>query len=1321
MCNKKVSLILVMTLAILLTKSLFPQEAFLSSNSSAKFSNSISFEPVFQTSGLKLLGPNNDPNPVVNKNNQIKVTVLDANNQPISSTVTYESDSPDIATVDADGMVRGLQAGYATVTARTPQGVVSNFVVVTQVGSAKGKKAFGQASTSSNGDIYISDPLNHVILKSNPSAKIAPNVFAGKMGQRGVNNGERIQDALFAGPLGIAIDNRQEGGIYVADSLNSSIRKVAFNNRVTTILGNNNPGTMTNDITPFSQAMFRNPQGVAIASNGVLYIADTNNHAIYAADFVKGEVRLLAGNPGQSGKADGKARQALFNRPVSISVNTAKSSFFSSSPNDLVILVADAGNNVVRSITLNGDVRTIGRIARTATNSKKSSNFSNFQSDGEFTFNEPQSVSLDNLGNIYVLDKSGVNVITTSLTQSSRQMVSLAQSNTFNQASSVVVKGTEVFVLDNGASSEDDLLKVVSVGAPQINTLSRESDSLDGGSEVIIKGKNFAPESLVVLGDKVVTDMQVVSATEIRFKVPAQIAPGNRTLSIQTRGGVSQTAFNFPAKALSEIKDSEITTIAGGVPFLGDSGNATSAAMHPIGVAVDSTGNIFVVDSTNHRIRRIDTTGIITTVAGNGTAAFSGDGTSALSASLNTPLAIALDKAGNLFIADTLNGRVRRVDAQTGIITTIAGNGRYSFSGDGGFATSASLNQPGGLAVDSQGNVFIADTENHRVRFVEASSGRITTIAGNGTAAFAGDGDIATKAQLNSPNGLALDLLDSTLFITDTFNQRIRQINLSSKIISTIAGNGVAGFSFDNSSATDASLNFPNSITTDLLGNIYIADTLNFRIRKVDIKTGIITSLVGNGTRDFQGDQGLAVNASLQLAMAVAIDGNGNLFIADAETNYRIRRVDAVTKIITSVGGIGSRSSGGDGRPAFQANLSNASGVTLDKEGNTYIADPDNYRIRLISATSGIINTVAGFGVPGFNGDNRLATTASLDDPTSVALDDQGNFFIADSRNSRIRKVNISTEIITTVAGNGDVGFSGDGDLASKASLNQPTGLVFDSQGNFFIADSGNNRIRKVTLSTGIINTIAGNGAAGFSGDNQLAINASLNSPSSIFLGRDGSLFIADSGNNRIRKIDGNGIISTIAGNGRLGADGDGALAINASLNNPFGLALDINGNLLIADTGNNKIRQVDLKTGLIKTLVGSGVRGYIGDGRVAINANLNAPKNITVDSSGNILIADTGNTAIRIAKGLGKDTRPSVTISNVSFQKPNLLVKGMGFGSGVKVLINNNDVSQFIKTQTAGEIQLKGNKKKLGLKKGSNQVIVVLNGVNSNTFILTL
>lgn len=1288
--------------AVLFTKALLPESVYLHTKAIEPI------KPLIQSNNIKLLGPGNDPNPVVNRNNQIKLTVVDTNNQPITGAITYRSDSPDIATVDNNGMVSGIAPGYATITAQTPQGTISNFVLVAQVGKAKGRKVPGQVNTSTNGDVYITDPLNHVILKGNPSARIDPSVFAGRMGMRGRNDGDRQTSALFAGPLGLAIDNRAEGGIFIADSLNNNVRRIDFNNNVVTALGNGNGGTITADTVPFSQAVFRNPQGVAVASNGVLYIADTGNNAIYAADFTKQEVRLIAGSPGNAGKADGQGRAALFNRPVSISVNPGQSSFFASSTNE-VIFVADAGNGVIRSISLTGEVKTIGRIPRTATLRQAANIFPNAVED-EFTFDNPQSVSVDNLGNIYVLDKSGVKVVTQNPT--GRQMVSLAQANTFNQASGVVVQGNDVFVLDNGVANDDDALTMVTIGAPQIASLSQTSDRLEGGTEVIVKGKNFAPESLVILGEKVVTDFQVISATEIRFRTPAQTAPGNRTLSIQTRGGVVQQSFNFPAKNFSDLKNGEITTIAGGVPFLGDSGKATSAAMHPIGVAIDSSGNVFVVDSTNHRIRKIDTTGVITTVAGNGTAGFSGDGSPAISASLNTPEAITLDGTGNLFIADSLNSRVRRVDAITGLITTVAGNGSYSFSGDGMSATLASLNQPGGVAVDSKGNVFIADTENHRIRKVDPQTGVITTIAGNGVSGFLGDGGQATQARLSRPKGLVIDQ-NGNLLITDTFNFRIRQVDLSTNLISTIAGNGQSRFNLDNIPATDASLNFPNSIAVDAVGNLYIVDTFNFRIRKVGSKTKVITTVAGTGNPGLAVDNVLATDAGLQLALGVAVDGTGNLFIADAEINYRVRRVDAVTKIITSIGGIGSRSSGGDGFRATQANLSNANGVTVDKrQGNIFIADPDNYRVRRIDINSNIINTVAGFGVPGFNGDNVVATNASLNDPSSVAVDQLGNLFIADTANNRIRRVDANSQIITTFAGNGMAAFSGDGMLASQASLNQPTAILFDKTGNLLIADSGNNRIRRINLSTSIITTIAGDGNPSI-----------LNAPSGLAVDKLGNILISDTGNNRIRRLDlTTSTISTIVGDGRSGFQGDGALAINASLNSPFGLTVDGNDNLFIADTANHRIRRVDSITNIISTIAGNGTRAYLGDGSLATNSSLNAPKGVSFDLMGNLLIADTGNTAIRAIKGVSNDQIQVVTIANAIYRKPRLTIDGTGFSSTTnRVMINGQDVSQFIQGQTALTIQLKGNRKKLKLKKGANTIIVISNGISSNSFTLNL
>jgi sugar lactone lactonase YvrE len=333
----------------------------------------------------------------------------------------------------------------------------------------------------------------------------------------------------------------------------------------------------------------------------------------------------------------------------------------------------------------------------------------------------------------------------------------------------------------------------------------------------------------------------------------------------------------------------------------------------------------------------------ITTVAGNGTAASTGDGGQATAASLNSPSGAAVDSSGNLFIADTGSSVIRKVNASTGIITTVAGNGSFGFSGDGGPATAASLNQPNALAIDGAGNLFISDITNNRVRRV--TNGTITTVAGDGTAAFGGDGGPATAASLNQPTGVAVDG-SGNLFIADRFNGRVRRVDASTGIITTVAGNGSFGFSGDGGPATAAPLNHPTGVAVDGSGNLFIVDSSNQRIRQVS--NGVITTVAGNGTHGFSGDGGPATAAALNFPWGIAVDGAGNLFVAD-QFNFRVRRVDASTGIITTVAGTGQSGFSGDGGPATAANV-DPFAVALDSTGNLFIADPSNSRIRRVGS-----------------------------------------------------------------------------------------------------------------------------------------------------------------------------------------------------------------------------------------------------------------------------------------------------------------------------------------------------------------------------------
>jgi uncharacterized protein (TIGR03437 family) len=660
----------------------------------------------------------------------------------------------------------------------------------------------------------------------------------------------------------------------------------------------------------------------------------------------------------------------------------------------------------------------------------------------------------------------------------------------------------------------------------------------------------------------------------------------------------------FPANAWSQPY--LISTLAG-TPRLLDGSQATVAPLRtPVAVAVDTSGNLYIDDETDNRIRKVNTSGIISTYAGTGIPGFGGDRAPAAGAELNLPAGIALDSAGNMYIADQGNAVIRRI-AVDGTINTIAGNGNPNFAGDNGPAISAQID-PSAVAVDSQGNLYIADGYNYRIRKIDAN-GIITTIAGTGREGYFGDNGSATSAEIDYVSSLAVDNAGN-IYVADYYNLEVRKIDTSGMMTDFAGGVQSGPLDEDGIPATMAVM-VPYSVAFDPSGNLYISDENEYNtvVRRVDLSSGLIYNVAGSGAIGFTGDGGEALDAELNEPEGLAVSG-GVVYFADTD-NLRVRKV--ANTIITTVAGTGIRDNG----PATNAFLNFPEGLAIDGSGDILVADTGNAEARQFKA-GGNINSVG-----------ELEGGA----PYGVAVDQAGNFYVTDEEPSFPSEMPHILKLApggttTVIAGNGPDGFSGDDGPATLAVLNTPQGLAVDAAGNIYVADYGNHRVRKIDTS-GNINTIAGNGKTLFSGDNGPAMSAGID-PFDLALDSAGDILVVDQFNNRIRKIAPNNTITTVVGTGLTGYSGDGGPATEALLNLPTGIALDGSGNMYIADEGNRVVRRVTA-SGLITTIAGNGaLTPSSGDGGPATAAQLD-PFSVAVDAVGNVYVTDSFNDHVRL------------------------------------------------------------------------------------------
>lgn len=693
--------------------------------------------------------------------------------------------------------------------------------------------------------------------------------------------------------------------------------------------------------------------------------------------------------------------------------------------------------------------------------------------------------------------------------------------------------------------------------------------------------------------------------------VPAKAR--SATFPITTSPATSQQTATITGTYNSSSQAATLTvrvplmgTAAGG--FLGDNNAATQACIDfPQFGGIDGNGNIYIADSFGDRIRRIGKgTGKITTVAGVGQYGYNGEGIKATTTAMGFPRGLVVNPAGEFWYSDPGNNRVRMVNS-SGIVNTVAGTGTAGYKGDGGAATSAEINQPSGLALDASGNLYFSDTSNNVVRMVN-SSGNIHTIAGNGTAGFSGDGGAATSASLNSPHGLAFDT-NGNLYIADDLNNRVRIVaglGTDTVTINTYAGDGDPGVAGDGGLASKAAIGLPRGVQVTN-GTLYISNAAQSRVRAVNLKSQIINSVAGS-TGGYDGDGHAPLKSMFLSPTGLMVDSVGDLLIVDTG-NDRVRKVNAAgTTVSTMVGGYV-----GDGGVATNGCLNSPENIAFNSSGNLYIVEDGN-RVREVSA--GNISTLAGTGVTGYSGDKGPGSAATINSPLGVAADPSGNVYIADTGNNVIRVVNSSKEITT---------FDKDSTFKNLASL------TTDSAGNVYSVDSGACVVRKLTpaasstIVAGVLND------CGYNGDNISATTSRLNQPYGVALDTAGNIYIGDAGNNRVRKITiKTETISTVAGTGTCGYSGDGGKATSAELCTPSGVAVDPLGRIFIADYSNFRVRLVNTN-GDISTYAGTGLPGYNNNGRLATKTNLGGPIAVAVGPSNVLYVADDQSYRVRV------------------------------------------------------------------------------------------
>jgi streptogramin lyase len=1116
---------------------------------------------------------------------------------------------------------------------------------------------------------------------------LSVSTIAGQAGQLGSADG--VGDAArFLQPSGVAVDNA--GNVYVADTGNDTIRKITPKGTVSTLAGQ--AGQIGNADGVGSDARFWGPADVAVDNASNVYVADSRNSTIRKIT-PDGSVSTFAGRVGQGGDVDGVGSGARFDYPLGVAVDRAG-----------VVYVADTGNNAIRRITPEGAVSTV--VFRVA------------GGDDTSRFSAPSSVAVDNAGNIFVAD-TGNNTIREITPDGWLSTIAgqpgqigtidgLTNGARFWRPSSVAVADTgNIYVADTW---NDTIRKITpGGGVSTVAGLAGWWGSADGsgsaarfywpegvavdragnvyvadqGNATIRKGsagQAIALSGIVLSGDLgfgqvvvggsarqtlTIRDVGTTTLTVSNLSYPAGFSGDWSAGTISPGGSINVTVRFAPLTDVTYTGSITVTSdapsgsdsipVSGtGVTMLdfrtlagqaGEWGSADGEGdvarfYYPSDVAVDRAGNVYVADMYNDTLRKITPNGRVSTLVGQAGQFGSADGVGS-AARLGHPTGVAVDSAGNVYVADGGNNTIRKITPE-GTVSTLAGQAGRRGNTDG-VGSVARFWGPAGIAVENAGDIYIADTWNNAIRKLAA------------------DGTVSTLGGADRPSGVAVDSVGN-VYVADTDDDTIQKI-APEGTVSTVGGQARQAGSAEGAPGA-ARFNHPSGVAVDSAGNLYVADTDNATIREGSPAPVSAITLSGNlgfgqvvaggfaervltidsdGTAPltvsnityppgFSEDwsagtisQGGSTHVTVTFAPKAAAAYSGNLIVASGAALgsglIPVSGTGTTGYDFTTLAGQADQPGGADGVGAA-ARFWGPKGVTVDRAGNIYVADTSNETIRKITP-DGAVSTVAGQAGQAGSADG-VGAAGRFRLPLGVAVDRAGNLYVADSGNNTIRKIT-PEGTVSTLAGQAGQAGNTDG-VGEDARFWEPFGVAVDSAGSVYVADYRNDTIRRITPE-GIVSTLAGQAGQPGSVDG-VGGTARFNAPTGVAVDRAGNVYVADNVNDTIRKITPEGTVSTLAGQAHLAGSVDGVGPM-ARFNDPEGVAVDSAGNVYVADTGNDTVRKITPE-GTVSPLAGQADRGGGADG-VGGAARFLQPSGVAVDLGGKVYVADRGNNTVRI------------------------------------------------------------------------------------------